>query len=145
MTGTPAPAAPPFRDRLLREGRMMFLFGVVGACAFVVDASLLKAGLALGLQYVVARTISILIAMHFGFALNRAWAFKGLRGQPLVQQWLGYLLANGTGALLNLGMSVFLSHPGAPFDRAPILAAAAGTIAGMFVNFTGSRLLAFRR
>jgi putative flippase GtrA len=129
----------------MREGRMFFLFGVVGAMGFVIDASLLKIGLACGLSKPIARLISILVSMHFSFAVNRVWAFKGLRGQSLAHQWLGYLAANSAGALLNYATFLLLSRPGALFEHAPVIAAAAGTGMGMFVNFGGSRLLAFRR
>jgi putative flippase GtrA len=144
MTETPAPPIPALRDRLIREARMLIPFGVVGTCGFLLDATLLKIGLALGLSKAIARVFSILISMHFAFAMNRMWAFKALRGAPLVQQWLGYLVANSAGALLNYAVFLVLSHQGMLFEHAPILAVAAGSIAGMFVNFFGSRLLAFR-
>jgi putative flippase GtrA len=146
MSETPAiPQPASLAVRLAQEGRMFFRFAVVGAMGFLIDATLLKIGIACGLAKPIARLISILVSMHFAFAANRAWAFKGLRGQSLVRQWLGYLTANSAGALLNYTTFLALSRHGAWFERAPILAAAAGTAAGMLVNFSGSRLLAFRR
>ncbi len=143
--GQPSTAPVTMRDKLMREGKMFFLFGIVGAIAFVIDAAFLKLGMALGLDRIVARMISITIGMHFTFAVNRIWAFKAMRGQPLIQQWAAYVLSNIAGAGVNYATFVLLTQPGAWLQHAPILGVAAGSIAGMFVNFGGARLLAFRR
>jgi putative flippase GtrA len=124
---------------------MFLMFGVVGIGATLIDGAVLWIGLSNGLSNPVARAISIFFGMHFAFAVNRLWAFKAFRSAPLVQQWAGYVLANITGALVNYGVFLLLTRPGAWFEHAPLLALAAGSGAGMFVNFGGSRLLAFRR
>jgi putative flippase GtrA len=137
--------AKDMRAKFIREGKMFFLFGIVGAIAFVIDAAVLTGLLALGVDRVIARVISLAVGMHFTFAVNRVWAFKGMRGQPLLRQWAGYVLANSAGALVNYGTFLLLNRPGGWLEHAPILAVACGSIAGMFVNFGGARLLAFRR
>ena len=133
------------RGKLKREGKMFFLFAIVGTIAFVIDAAVLKLGLALGLDRILARVISLTVGMHFTFAVNRLWAFKAMRGQPLIQQWAAYVLSNIGGALVNYGTFLLITQPGAWFEHAPVLGVAAGSVAGMFVNFGGARLLAFRR
>jgi putative flippase GtrA len=143
--GQPAPEPMTMRDKLMREGKMFFLFGIVGAIAFVIDAVILKIGLSMGLDRVLARIISITIGMHFTFAVNRIWAFKAMRGQPLIQQWAAYVMSNIAGASVNYATFLLLTQPGAWLQDAPVLGVAAGSIAGMFVNFGGARLLAFRR
>lgn len=146
MSESEAPGKPLFRDHVVREGQMFFKFGVVGAIGFLIDVSLLTLGMRVFHQpYVVARVVSILVSMHFGFAINRMWAFRHLRSQSLTRQWLGYLAANSTGALVNYGVGLLLVQPGMIFAHIPQLAAAVGTGAGMFINFAGSRLLAFRK
>jgi putative flippase GtrA len=142
MTDAPAPS---LRARLMHEGRMFFKFGVVGAGLFLVDVSLLLIGMNAGLSYLIARVISILVSMHAGFAINRMWAFKHLREFSLLRQWIGYIAANGLGAVVSYTVGWVLLQPGMPFQHIPALAAACGTGTGMVINFTGSRLLAFRR
>ncbi|MGE3303174.1 MAG: GtrA family protein [Hyphomonadaceae bacterium] len=126
-----------------REGRMLALFALVGAGGFVVDALVLKVGLALGASNALARLISLAAGMHFTFTVNRVTAFRHLRSAPLARQWLLYLAANSLGALVNYG--VFLALTADWLARAPVIAAGCGAIAGLAVNFAGSRLLAFRR
>src|SRR5262245_28754025 len=89
------------RAKLIREGKMFFLFGIVGAIAFVIDAAVLQGMLALGVDKAIGRIISLAVGMHFTFAVNRIWAFKGMRSAPLIQQWAGYVVANSAGALVN--------------------------------------------
>jgi putative flippase GtrA len=133
------------RAGLLREGRAFALFAAVGAAGFLVDLIVLKIGLAAGLGKPAARLISLALAMHFTFAVNRTLVFARYRGANLRRQWIMYLLANSAGALVNYGVFLALTARGSWLADAPGLAVAAGSISGLVVNFAGSRLLAFRR
>ena len=122
----------------------MFLqFAAIGAAAFVVDSVVLKIGLALGLTPAIGRLVSLFVSMNFTFVVNRAVTFAKFRGQSLPAQWALYMAANSIGALVNYG--VFLAFTAGPLSGQPILAVAAGSIAGLAFNFTASRLTAFRR
>ena len=142
MTDAPLPS---LRERLKHEGQMFFKFGMVGAALFLVDVSILLAGMGAGLSYLIARVISILVSMHAGFVINRMWAFKHMREYSLLRQWIGYVAANGLGAVVSYTIGWVLLQPGMIFQHIPALAAACGTATGMLINFTGSRILAFRR
>jgi putative flippase GtrA len=118
-------------------------FGVVGVAGFGVDTATVYALRGrLGLYgagmtaYVVAATVT--------WALNRAWTFRG-RGQgPAHRQWALFLATNFGGFILNRGTYVALIATSALCVRYPVLAVAAGAIAGMFANFAASRQLVFR-
>ncbi|MES1204272.1 MAG: glycosyltransferase [Pseudomonadota bacterium] len=127
------------------EALMFFLFGLVGALAFVVDSLVLKLMLGAGLSSAAGRVISLFVSMNFTFALNRAFVFTRFRAAPLAQQWALYLASNTLGALVNLAVFLALTAPGAILAGRPILGVACGSIAGLAFNFTASRLTAFRR
>lgn len=144
MTDMPA-LSPELRDRMMREGRMFLKFGVVGAGLFFVDLALTLAIMNGGYSYLIGRAVGILVAMHCGFVINRLWAFKAMRDYSLFRQWIGYVAANGLGAVVSYSIGWILLQPGMIFQHIPALAAACGTASGMVINFTGSRILAFRR
>jgi putative flippase GtrA len=144
MTDTPI-LSPALREKVMREGQMFIKFGVVGAGLFLVDVSLTLLIMDAGFSYLVGRAVGILVAMHCGFVLNRLWAFKAMREYSLFRQWIGYVAANGMGAVVSYSVGWVLLQPGMIFQHIPFLAAACGTASGMVINFAGSRILAFRR
>lgn len=127
------------------EARMFLLFALVGAAAFVVDATVLKVCLAFGLSGLIGRVISLFVSMNFTFAVNRTFVFKRFRAAPLSQQWALYIASNALGALVNYAVYLALTAPGALLAGRDVLAVACGSIAGLAFNFTASRLTAFRR
>lgn len=138
------------RDALAGEGagneaRMFLLFGLVGAAAFVVDALVLTLCVGEGISRELGRVISLFVSMNFTFAVNRAFVFTRFRAAPLAQQWALYIASNTLGALVNYGVFLALTAPGALFAGRNILAVACGSVAGLAFNFTASRLTAFRR
>lgn len=138
-------APTPVVKRSQEEVRRFFSFALIGTGAFVLDAALLQAGIALGLAKPVARVISVFAAMNFAFALNRAFTFAQFRGTPLPRQWAMYMAANSVGAAINYLVFLVLGTGQGWFAGTPVLAVAAGSIAGMGFNFTASRLTAFRK
>jgi putative flippase GtrA len=127
------------------EARMFLLFALVGAVGFAIDALVLVFCLGLGASRVIGRIISLFVSMNFTFTVNRAFVFKQFRAAPLVKQWALYVASNALGALVNFGVFLALTAPGAPLMGRNVLAVACGSIAGLVFNFTASRLTAFRR
>jgi putative flippase GtrA len=134
-----APSKP--RD----EARRFVSFALIGAAVFVVDAVLLQVGVGLGLAKPAARVVSLFLAMNLSFALNRAVTFASFRGTPLPRQWAMFMAANSLGAGINYLVFLALGTGQGWFAGAPVLAVAAGSIAGLGFNFTASRLTAFRK
>ena len=63
---------------------------------------------------------------------------------PLHREWARFLMANMAGFVLNRGTYAILVTVWPLAARQPVLATAAGAVAGMFVNFSLSRRLVFR-
>jgi putative flippase GtrA len=127
------------------DARLFIGFVVVGALGFATDAGLLAAGLALGLSPVVARAISVTTALQTTFVLNGLFVFRSLTKASLPRRWVGYMVSNGFGAACNYLIFIALTASRLPLvsERAPAFVAAAAI--ALVVNFTGTRLLAFRR
>lgn len=142
-TQLPTPArnfATEARVRLLAQ---FTKFGTVGTAGFVVDTVVVYAlrG-SIGLYW--AGLVSYFIAGSFTWSANRLWTFRGIGSGPAHRQWVRFLGANTLGFALNRGTYMLLITFVAACAREPVLATAAGAIAGWFVNFNMSRVLVFR-
>jgi putative flippase GtrA len=118
-------------------------FGVVGVLGFLVDtATVYAAKPVFGLYG--AGALAYPVAASFNWALNRAWTFRGHGTGPRHHQWARFLAANAVGFVLNRGCYAILVTFSQVCADNPVLAVAAGAIAGLFTNFTLSRRLVFR-
>lgn len=128
--------------RLLRE---TFLFGVAGTLGFFVDTGVLYlAKASLGLFG--ARAVSFVAAVFATWLFNRSLTFRHRRsGMGAHKEFVAYLLLMGAGGAMNYGVYAWLIVSYAIVAQNPILGVAAGSIAGMFLNFLSSKTLLFRR
>ena len=132
-------------SRLGRLAWQFGKFGIVGVIGFVVDTAvvyLLVFGA--GLEFFAARVPAFLAAATATFALNRAFTFRGAIDEPLHRQWAKFIAANAFGGAVNYGVSVGLEAAIPVVEAHPILAVAAGSVAGMFLNFAASKHLVFK-
>ena len=121
-------------------------FAIVGALGFLVDAGVLALVLHSGLAgFHAGRCLSFLAAASFTWALNRRFTFadraasRGNRGA----QWARYVAAMSAGAAVNYAVyALVLAWAGYTALVAP-LAVAAGSIAGLGVNFSAARWFVF--
>ena len=129
----------------MRATILQFLrFGVVGVAGFLVDAGVLTAMLWLGLGPYVGRVVSYLAAASTTFAFNRAWTFRSAsRKAPVAAQWGRFVLLNLVGFAANYGTYVAVVAGTAIGAAHPVIGVAAGSIAGMFLNFGLSRRYVF--
>ena len=133
-TGADGPARPLFNQVLS--------FGAVGLVGFVANAGLvaLLSG-AIGPER--AQLLAFPVAVTTTWSLNRRYTFRA-RGGGLLREWLRYILANALGWAANNGL-FFVLIMSMPFvHRQPVLAVAAGSVAGMVFNFTTSKRFVFR-
>lgn len=120
-------------------------FGVVGTVGFVVDAAVLLAMLALGLGPYGGRVVSFLAAATTTFLLNRAWTFRAApRDSAMAAQWGRFVALNLVGFAANYGTYAAMIANLPMVAEYPVLGVAAGSIAGMFINFALSRRFVFR-
>lgn len=125
--------------------RQFLLFALVGVAGFVVDAgTLLLVHHSAGVNLYVGRLISFLVAATFTWHLNRKLTFREYGPDAALKQWAKFLSANALGALVNLGVYAVLIAQVRLARAHPELAVACGSVAGLFFNFTASRLLVFR-
>ncbi len=118
-------------------------FGVVGGCGWVVDTATVYATRGLiGVQ--AAGIPAYLTAATCTWALNRAWTFRGRGGGPMHRQWAAFLAANLVGFAANRGAYELLVSFTDVAAAYPVIATAAGALAGMVPNFVLSRRVVFR-
>jgi putative flippase GtrA len=114
-------------------------FGVVGVLGFFVDTATVYA-LRFPLGLYAAGACAYVTAASANWLLNRVWTFRATSGdQPAARQWVLFVLANGVGFILNRGTFFFLVATVPLCVVYPVLAVAAGSVAGMLVNFALSR------
>jgi putative flippase GtrA len=114
-------------------------FGVVGTVGFFIDTSTVYS-LRSTIGLYAAGIAGYLTAATGNWVLNRIWTFRDSPDSgPAWRQWLLFLAANFVGFVLNRGTYVVLIAFSLLCDTYPVLAIAAGSIAGMFVNFALSR------
>jgi len=132
------PAALGARSQFVR-------FAVAGVAGLAADVVVLYAMLALGLGMFGGRTISFLSAVWVTFMLNRRFTFGRRSDQSVWGEWWRYLGAMIAGGAVNYAAysAVVVLFPKLPF--LPLLAVAAGSLAGMSVNFVSAKFLVFRR
>lgn len=117
-------------------------FAAVGTAGFVIDAGSVEIlGNTLGL--VGSQLAAFAVATSATWALNRRFTF-GSSAYPLHQEWLRYIASNLLGWAVNNGVYLWAVMQFPMASNHPVLAVAAGSIAGMFFNFAASRHLAFR-
>ncbi|WP_338662752.1 GtrA family protein [Pararoseomonas sp. SCSIO 73927] len=135
---------PPRRDLAAQFLR----FGVVGTIGFLVDTAVLYAALGAGLGLYAGRALSYVAAASGNWALNRAWTFREagrVTGRAaLGRQWALFLAVNLVGFAVNYGTYALLVANLPVAAAHPVLAVAAGSLAGMGGNFLLSRRFVFR-
>ena len=153
------PLAGPSRAARLAALVVQFAqFGVVGLIGLLIDTTTVYA-LRHRIGLIEAGFCGYLTAASLNWLLNRMWTFRPptdpgesaieaeSRARPKMpahRQWALFLLANLPGFALNRGAFIALVQLSATCRQHPVLAIAAGSIAGMFANFTLSWRLMFR-
>ncbi len=137
MAGTALP------DRKL-AGQLL-RFGIVGGIGFLVDAGVLTAMLALGLDRYSGRVVSFLAAATATWILNRTFTFRRDSATHPAGEWLAYLGLMAIGGMVNYGTYAAAVALLEPVHRHPVIGVALGSIAGMAINFWTSKTLVFER
>lgn len=126
----------------LRQLAMFCIGGVVG---FIVDAGVLQV-LVVGLAWdrYSGRLISFLLAATATWIFNRHLTFHGPRRHSLIGEWGRYVLAMSGGFACNFAAYSALVYFFNIDRQWLILAVAAGSIAGLGVNYLASRYWVYR-
>ena len=120
-------------------------FSMVGALGFLVDAGVLHLLIAgAGGDLYVSRLLSFLAAASFTWAMNRRFTFDPT-DHHAGHQWIRFIAVNGIGGAINYAVYAFMVATLPLVAALPVLGVAAGSLAGLAVNFTASRTLVFGR
>jgi putative flippase GtrA len=134
-------------QRLARAWNTQFIrFAAVGTAAFVVDTAVLYLALWAGLGLYSGRVVSYLFAATFTWYGNRRITFathaRGVAAATV--EWIRFLLTNLVGGAVNYAVYAVLVSQLELVHAYPLLGVAAGSLAGLSVNFTLSKWLVFR-
>lgn len=142
------PSPPPRAGRLaapLPLASQILRFGVIGSLGFAVDtATVYAAHFGLGLGLYAAGALGFLVAATFTWAMNRRFTFPEAQSQARGRQWARFVATQTLGFLVNRGTYAGLVASVALAREHPVLAVAAGSLAGMALNFVTARAIAFR-
>lgn len=143
--GTPSLAEAPQQEGPRALIGQALRFGTVGVIGFVVDtATVYAAHFLAGADLYTAGALAYLVAATTTWALNRAWTFADAPRDRPARQWAVFVAVQLLGFALNRGtyaaLVTFLPLAAAN----PVIAVAAGSIAGMGVNFLTAKLIVFR-
>lgn len=123
----------------------IFRFGISGIVGFVVDAGIvLLITRELRLGPIVAQIIAFTVAVTVTWIINRHWTFAEQASENWLHEWSKYVAANLVGAIVNNGVYGSLVLTMSTFSNEPVLAVAAGSLAGMGFNFGLSKFIVFR-
>jgi putative flippase GtrA len=139
----PAPLRRSATPERLVMAAQFLRFGVVGLVGLAIDTATVYA-LRYRLGLIGAGLVAYVVAVTVNWVLNRWWTFRGQGSGPAHLQWGRFFIANLAGFVLNRGTYLILVTFVAAAADQPVIATAAGSIAGMFVNFNLSRRLVFR-
>lgn len=129
---------------MIRTLRQLFLFSVSGLIGFVVDVLVLYLLLGLAGHYI-ARIFSFLSAVVVTWLINRKFTFKNnISGRSAKSELLFYLCLMLFGGAFNLGVYAILVDRYDFISANPVLGVAAGSLAGLLINFATSRTVLYR-
>lgn len=121
-------------------------FCMVGTIGFVVDAGMLHIMVEVcsGGPYD-SRVVSFLVAATATWALNRRFTFRSSKAhRARARQWGLYVTVNAMGGAVNYGVYALCVHGSQLVSSYLFLGVAAGSLAGLLVNFLASKFLVFR-
>ncbi len=121
-------------------------FAAVGVVGLFADMAALTVALELlHLDVYSGRVFSYLVAATTTWALNRRFTFTGADQSGPFKQWVKFLGANAIGGVVNYAVYagiVTYTVAGAAY---PQIGVAAGSIAGLFFNYTVNKFWVFKK
>lgn len=130
-----------------RTARQLLRFGAVGIAGLAIDVAVLEVALALGAGFYGGRALSFLAAASGTWLLNRLWTFRSETARAsrgLASEWARYVALMLAGGSVNYAVYALCIESSASARTWPALAVAAGSLAGMAVNYASARWLVFR-
>ncbi len=124
----------------------MIKFGFVGGTGTVVNMAFVFLSYdILSISYRIAVAIGFLVSATSNFILNRTFTFPKSRQLHSAVQYALFIVVGGAGFAVNWFIAVYLYENNPFFHEHYLLATFLGILGGMTINFTGSKLLVFRK
>ncbi len=127
---------------MLNLARQLISFGGVGTLGFLIDAAVFTAANLLLQNLYLARAVSYFAAASSNWFWNRKFTF-GASDRAPAQEWGRFLVLQTAGGAVNYGLYALLVSIYPFFAAYPIAAIAAGSVAGMGVNFLTAKFFVF--
>lgn len=115
-------------------------FCAVGAVGYVVNLAVYSPLVHAGVHYLLAATISFLVAVTNNYMWNRLWTFRDRRA-GVAAQGMRFLVVSA----LALGANLLVLHALISVGAGKFLAQAIAIVVATPLNFVGNRLWSFRR
>jgi putative flippase GtrA len=138
-----APARPAsWRDHVVALGREIGKFGLVGGIAFVIDLVIFNIGLQAGLETLLAKTVSTVIATTFAFLGNRFWTWRDRAHGHMGRQYTTFFVLNAIG--LGIGLACLaISHYGLGQIWPVLQSRLADNVSGQLIGTAAGTLFRF--
>jgi len=122
----------------------IFVFGFVGTLGFLVDSGILYL-LDEHFGVYLARLVSFACAVFVTWICNRRITFGSRHsGKSLPREFAEYLAYMLLGGACNYGVYSLLVAHYATVHEHPVIGVAAGSLAGMFINFFSAKFFLFK-
>lgn len=119
-------------------------FALGGVLGFAVDSAVLHLLIAgTGLGPFAARVPSFLAAATATWLVGRYWTFADLRGAGRGREWRRWIAAMAIGGAVNYAVYAAAVAASATVRSWPVLGVAAGSLAGMVLNYLSARYWVF--
>ena len=148
LGSVPATASPSsgrgssVRDRAVALLREIGKFGTVGGIAFVVDLAIFNVLLAAGLETLLAKTISTVVATTIAFLGNRFWTWRHRAHDHMARQYTTFFVLNAIG--LGIGLACLaISHYGLGHIWPAFTSRLADNISGQLIGTAVGTLFRF--
>jgi putative flippase GtrA len=142
-----APTVPPARPRVLaslrslRNWQQLAKFCLVGAVGYLINLAVYDTLLHQGLHYLVAATVSFLVAVTSNYTWNRIWTFREHRGHIGIQGARFFVVS-----VAALGANLVVLHLLVTYGSlGKLVAQAVAIVLVTPLNFVGNKLWSFRR
>lgn len=120
------------------EGATLVRFAIVGIGNTLVDFGMFFLLTSMGVSYVLAQVCSYSAGVLNSYVWNRTWTFRA-QEKASAQQFFQFLILN----LLSLGTTVVLLQLLHLAGISLVISKGMATMAGMAINFSGSRFWVF--
>ena len=129
----------------IKQLHQLIRFGISGVAGFLVDAGIVALCIqTVDMRPIPAQAVAFSVAVTVTWLINRHWTFAEHASDKWLHEWIRYVAANSIGAAVNNSVYAILVLTAVTFSKDPVLAVAAGSVAGMVFNYSSSILLVFK-